>query len=392
MSDLRLGIIGYGNMGKSHVNAFGEIKGAMVAAICDSDPGKAEQAAKAHNVATFIDHKEMLASGAVDAVLVAVPHYEHVPITIHAFEKNVHVLVEKPVAVSVSAAREVNKAYEKYPHLKFGIMFNQRTKGLYRKMRELIVDGELGEITRVTWLVTNWFRTHTYYASGGWRATWKGEGGGVMINQCPHNLDLLQWICGGLMPNRVTAVGAVGKTHPIEVEDEMSAILEYPNGAIGHFVTSTGEYPGTNRLEICGDRGKLIAEQGKLKFYRTRKSVSDVNRNSPDAFTGIETWEIEVAVPASPGIEHNHVIQRFVDVVRDNRPNKDLVAEGTEGANGLEIGNAMMMSGLLRKPVELPLDGAAYDQFLIDMDKKYGGKKTLVTKKVEADLAASFAR
>jgi predicted dehydrogenase len=389
MEQVRIGVVGFGNMGKSHCGQMKEIKGAVLGAICDSDPGRAEAANKQYGVPTFIDHDAMFSSGLIDAIIVAVPHYDHVPIAIKAFEKNLHVMVEKPIAVSVSAARELNKAYEKYTHLRFGVMFNQRTNGLYRKMRELIADGELGEITRVTWLITNWFRTWSYYASGGWRATWKGEGGGVLINQCPHNLDLIQWI-SGMMPNRITAVGSVGKTHPIEVEDEMSAILEYPNGAIGHFVTTTGECPGTNRLEICGDRGKMVAEHGKLTFFRTRQSVSDVNRNSPDAFTNIETWEIPINLPKSPDSEHKKVTQQFVEVILNKRPNKDLIAEGTEGVNGLEIGNAMMMSGLTRQPVELPVDGAEYDQFLLDMAKKYGGKKSLESKKVEANLAASF--
>ena len=177
-------------------------------------------------------------------------------------------------------------------------MFQQRTISLYRKLRELIADGELGQISRVTWVITDWFRTWAYYASGGWRATWAGEGGGVLLNQCPHNLDLIQWVTG-LTPSRVTAVASIGKTHPIEVEDEVSAIFEYPNGAIGHFVTTTGEAPGTNRLEICGDRGKIVAEHGKLVFTRTRKSVKQVRETSREAFARLESWDIEVPCPAA---------------------------------------------------------------------------------------------
>ncbi len=394
MKNVRVGIIGYGNMGQSHASGFDGMKGAVIGAICDLDPKKAAAAKEKYNVPTFTDTKSMLTSGTCDAVIVAVPHYDHVPLAIDAFEAGLHVMVEKPMAVSVTAARKLNAAYERFKHLKFGIMFNQRTNPTYRKIRDLIADGELGEVTRVTWIVTNWFRTWTYYASGGWRATWAGEGGGVLINQCPHNLDLIQWVCNGLMPSRITAVGFVGKTHPIEVEDEVSAILEYPNGAIGHFITGTGEAPGTNRLEICGDRGKLISENGKLAFVRTRKSVSDINKNSPDSFAHVETWNVEVPVGSYPALgEHRTVLQRFIDVVRDNRPNSDLYAEGTEGINGLEIGNAMLMSGLTRKPVELPVKGEEYDAFIADMTKKYGGKKSLETKEVKpADMASSFGR
>ncbi len=394
MSDVRIGIIGFGNMGQAHAGYFKELKGAVLGAVCDSDPAKAKIGKDQYNVPTFSDYRELLASGTCDAVIVAVPHYDHVPVALAAFEKGLHVMIEKPAAVSVKAARELNDAYtKKYTKLKFGIMFNQRSNPLYRKMRELIADGELGEITRVTWIVTNWFRTWSYYASGGWRATWKGEGGGVLINQCPHNLDLIQWVTNGLMPERVTAVGFVGKTHPIEVEDEMSAILEYPNGAIGHFITSTGEAPGTNRLEICGDRGKLIAEHGKLKFTRTRKSVSHENKNSPNGFTHLETWDIDVPIGQWPSMEHKVVTERFIEVVANNRPNKDLYAEGTEGVRGLEIGNAIMMAGLTRQAVDLPLDGDAYDRFIDEMAKKYAGRKSLETKKAEtADMASSFGR
>jgi predicted dehydrogenase len=305
-----------------------------------------------------------------------------------AFEKNVHVLCEKPLAVSVTAAREVAEAYRKYPHLKFGVMFNQRTNPLYQKMREMVASGEIGEISRVTWICTAWFRSWTYYASGGWRATWKGEGGGVLINQCPHSLDLLQWITG-IMPNRVTGVTFLGKTHPIEVEDEVSAILEYPNGAIGHFIASTGEAPGSNRLEINGSLGKLVAEENKLKFYRNRVDAQEYNRTTTNVFGAPENWYIELPVKSSSGSEHQAMTQIFVNGVINDIPNEKLLAPGPDGINGLELGNAMVMAGVTRNPVTLPLDGKAYDAFLDDMAKKYGGKKTLETRKSTLDFAAS---
>jgi predicted dehydrogenase len=392
MNPVRLGIIGYGNMGAIHCSHMNDVPGGVLGAICDNNPAKLDAAKGKYNVPVFGSHRELLDSGTCDAIIIAVPHYDHVPIAIDAFEKNVHVMVEKPVAVSVTDARRVNEAYKKCPHLKFGIMFNQRTNNLYRKVRELVADGDLGEITRITWIVTNWFRTWTYYASGGWRATWKGEGGGVLINQCPHNLDLIQFVVNGLMPNRVTAVGFVGKTHPIEVEDEISATLEYPNGAIGHFITSTGEAPGTNRLEVCGDRGKIVVEDGKIRFRRTRKSVREINQKSPESFASVEAWDIDIPVRSNPPSEHKVVTQRFVDVIRNNRPNSELYAEGTEGIFGLELGNAIQMSGLLRRPVELPVNGAEYDQFLEDMHKQYAGRKTLTTRDGAADMAASFAK
>jgi predicted dehydrogenase len=280
----------------------------------------------------------------------------------------------------------------KKPHLKFGINFQMRTNPALKRLRELVTSGDLGEITRITWIVTNWFRTNSYYGSGGWRATWTGEGGGVLINQCPHNLDQLYWLTG-MMPRRVTAVAHIGKTHPIEVEDEVSAILEYDNGATGHFVTTTGEAPGTDRLEIAGDRGKVVAEGGRLLFRNTRKSVREFRETSPESFAIPETWDIEVPVGKSPHAElARNMCENFVRAILIGEP---LIAPGEEGTKGLEIGNAMLMSGITRTPVELPLDGDAFEAFLADLTKKYSGRKTLQSRDatvVGSDMTSSFGR
>lgn len=388
MSTIRFGIVGIGNMGSHHLACLskGEIEGASVGAICDTNAATLAKYTQQYAVPGFATHREMLDSGQVDAVLIATPHYDHMPIMVDAMAAGKHVLCEKPAAVTVKAARVMNDTAARHPKLKFGMMFQQRTSAMYQKLRDLVITGELGEITRISWLITDWFRSWSYYASGGWRATWKGEGGGVLINQCPHNLDLLQWTTGGMMPSRVTAVGFIGKQHPIEVEDEMSAILEYPNGAIGHFVTSTGEAPGTNRLEIAGDRGKLVAEKGKLVFHRARQSVREVREKDPRSFAGVEVWPIEVPTPGK-GSAHGTITQNFVNAIRSDEA---LIAPGSEGVKGLEIGNAMLMAGLTRTPVELPMDGDAYEQFLLELAQKYGGRKTLATREASVDMSASF--
>ncbi len=401
MSNIHFGVIGAGNMGSFHVGYLDELADASLAAVCDADPKKLEQAAQLAqenrakrgqvkcDVPKFSSYQELLDSGTCDAIIIATPHYQHPEIAIAAFEKGLHVLCEKPLAVGVKEARRVIDVHRKHPELKFALMFNQRTNSMYQKVRSLIAEGELGEVSRVSWIVTDWFRTWAYYASGGWRATWAGEGGGVLINQCPHNLDLIQWITG-MMPSRVTAVASIAKTHPIEVEDEVSAIFEYPNGAIGHFVTTTGEAPGTNRLEICGDRGRIIAEGGKLSFSRTRKSVREVREKSKDMFVSMETWPIDVPHATGAPEGHRAVTENFV---RGILSNETLIAPGEEGVKGLEIGNAMLMAGLTRRPVELPMDGDAYEQFLKDLTKQYGGKKTLQTQAAKADnMASSFQR
>ena len=385
---VRFGVVGLGNMGGHHISYLNQIDGAVLTAVCDADKPRVEKYGKG-DIGKFTNYNDMLGSGMIDAILIATPHFQHGEIARAAFAKNIHVLCEKPVAVTVKDARRTNEAHAKTPHLKYGLMLQMRATQLYKKMRDLVAGGDLGEITRATWLITDWFRTWSYFASGGWRATWSGEGGGVLINQCPHNLDLIQWVTG-LSPARVTAVAFVGKTHPIETEDEVSAIIEFQNGAIGHFVTSTGEAPGTNRFEIAGDRGKLIAEHGKLTFHRTRKSVREIREKDPAAFAQVESWEIDIPVKADSAESHKPMTQNFVNAVLKNEP---LIAPGEDGVKGLELGNAMLMSGLTRTPVDFPVDGDQFEQFLKDLDKKYGGKKTLQERKdIVSDMAASFSK
>jgi predicted dehydrogenase len=389
LEKVRFGVVGLGNMGGHHISYLNSIEGAVLTAVCDADKPRVEKHAKTPEIGKFFNYQDMLNSGQIDAVLIATPHFQHGEIARAAFAKNVHVLCEKPVSVTVKDARRTDEAHAKTPHLKYGLMLQMRTNPLYKKMRDLVAGGDVGEITRATWIVTDWFRTWSYYASGGWRATWSGEGGGVLINQCPHNLDLIQWVTG-LSPQRVTAAASVGKTHPIETEDEVSAIIEFGNGAIGHFVTSTGEAPGTNRFEICGDNGKLIAEHGKLSFFRTRKSVRQIREKDPNAFAQVETWEIDIPYKSDAPEGHKLMTQNFVNAILKNEP---LIAPGTEGVRGLELGNAMLMSGLTRTPIDFPIDGDQFEQFLKDLDKKYGGKKTLQERKdIVSDMASSFAK
>ena len=388
MDKVRVGIIGIGGMGGHHCTYINSVEGATLAAICDLDPAKAQRVGKQYNLPYYTNYKDLLSSGKVDMVMIATPHYFHMPIAREAFAHGLHVLSEKPIAVNVKEARITNELYEaKYAKtLKFGCMFQMRTNPLMRKVRDVLASGELGELTRMTWICTDWFRTWTYYASGGWRATWKGEGGGVLLNQCPHNLDQIQWLMGGKLPSRVTAVATVGKRHPIEVEDEVTAILEYSDGMIGHFITTTGEAPGTNRLEFAGDRGRLVVEQGRIRFFRTRESVKNVLETSPESFASIETWECEIP-PARGNEAHKIITQNFINAILKGEA---LIAPGIEGVKGLELGNAMMMAGLTRKAVDLPVDGDAYEAFLNDMDAKYGGKKTLGTREAVVNMDASF--
>lgn len=385
MEFVRFGVIGLGNMGSGHIKYLsdGTIKGARLTAICDIDPAMLE---RGHNIApdaaTFSDHKALLDSGLVDAVIIAVPHYLHPIIAMEAFERKINVLTEKPAGVYTKKVYEMNEAAKK-SGLLFGIMYNQRTNPRFAKMREMIQNGELGQITRVTWIITDWYRTQGYYNSGGWRATWSGEGGGVLLNQCPHNLDLLQWIAG--MPNRITAHCHVGKWHDIEVEDDVTAYLEYPNGATGVFITTTGECPGTNRFEVSGTLGKLTYESGKLTHVKLDQDMQDFSRNAP---TGFGTPEKTVEVVEVDGVETAHagITQNFTNALLHGTP---LLAPGVEGVNGLNISNAMYLSSWLNRPIDLPVDQELYWSELQKRIATSKGDK--VVQKIENDdFSSSF--
>ena len=377
---VRFGIVGIGNMGSAHVGWLPNIRGAELSAICDIDAAKLERHAE---IPRFADSAQMIRSGKVDAVLVATPHYFHTTIGIDALENGLHVLLEKPISVHKADCERLIQAYEGRDGQVFGAMFNQRTDPHYQAIRRIVQGGELGKVQRVSWIITDWFRTATYYASGGWRATWGGEGGGVLLNQCPHNLDLLQWIVG--MPSRVRAFCGFGKYHDIEVEDEVTAYLEYPNGATGVFVTTTGEAPGTNRLEIVGDRGKVVYENGEVVFHRTEQPVSEINRTSPDSFASVPTWRCEVPVRGHGG-QHQAVLQNFVDAIESG---KELIAPAVEGIHSVELANAMILSSLIGETVDLPLDSAGYETKLKSLVANSTHQKK-VAETVETDMASSF--
>ena len=352
MSKVRLGIIGVGNMGSSHIKNY--LKGFMpeieITAVCDIKPDRLDWAKEQlPDVKTFDNASALMDSGEVEAVLIATPHYDHPPLVIEALEKNLHVMSEKPAGVYTKQVREMNAVADKSDK-KFGIMFNQRTNCLYRKAHELVHSGKFGELKRVTWIITDWYRTQAYYNSGGWRATWSGEGGGVLLNQCPHQLDLWQWICG--MPEKITAVCHEGKWHNIEVEDDVMIYAQYPNGATGTFITTTGDCPGTNRLEITLDRAKLICENGKLIVNELKQSVSDYTKNAEEGFGSIEydTYEAELD---GRNDQHIEVMNKFAAAILRDEP---MTASGQEGINGLTISNAAFLSSWLGKEVSLPVD------------------------------------
>lgn len=353
MDRVRIGIVGLGNMGTGHAKYLieGAIDGAILAAVADGREERLDFAARewGERFARFATAEEMFKSGLIDGVIICTPHYDHPAVAIEAFKHGLHVLVEKPAGVYTRQVREMNEAAAASGKV-FGIMYNQRTNPLYIKLKELISSGELGEIRRTNWIV-HWYRSQSYYDSGSWRATWAGEGGGVLINQDPHQLDLWQWTTG-LMPVRMRAFCSFGKHRDIEVENDVTAYVEYENGATGVFVTSTFETPGTNRFEITGDRGKIVIDNDKLTFWQLEMSESEFNRTFTGSFGEPKNTKREIPV-SSGGEQHAGITRNWVDAILRGTP---LLAPGEEGIHGLALSNAMLLSTWIDDWVDFPIN------------------------------------
>lgn len=374
MGKVRIGIIGIGGMGSSHAQNImaGKVPHAELTAVCDVRAERLQWAKQNYgdSVKLYDDAEAFFHSKAFDAVLIATPHYDHPGMAIQALKFGYHTLIEKPAGVYTKAVREMNEAAVKSDKV-FAIMYNQRTNPVYRKLKELIDSGELGELKRSIWIITNWYRPQSYYDAGGWRATWSGEGGGVLLNQDPHQLDLWQWICG--MPARVHTFMSFGKYHNIEVEDDVTAFVEYANGSTGVFITTTGEAPGTNRLEVTGDRGKIVIENDKLTFWRLRVSEREFNREFTGGFGSPECWECEVPTPGD-NTQHVGIMNNWVDAILHGT---ELIAPGIEGIHGLTISNAMHLSAWTGSPVELPLDEELFYEKLTERIEQSTFKKSV---------------
>ena len=368
MDKIRYGIIGLGNQGSTYATKIfdgGKAVDAVVTAFCDIDQTKIDALkAKTTNkdAVYFTNYIEMLDSGLCDAILVEVPHYQHPEMVIECLKRGIHVICEKPAGVYTKQVKEMNAVAER-SDAKFGMMFNQRTNCLYRKMREMIKNGEIGEIERVTWIITDWFRTQIYYDSGSWRATWEGEGGGVLFNQCPHQLDLVQWVVG-MLPKTVNAFCHYGKWHDIEVEDDVTAYFEYENGATGMFITTTGEAPGTNRFEVSGTKGKLLCEGKELWFFKNDADTKELIETSSEGFKKPACEKILVETDGE-NTQHAGIINNFTATLLGK---EELFVSGTDGIAGVELMNAMTLSGWRGGArISLPVDE---DEYLEELNKR----------------------
>jgi predicted dehydrogenase len=355
MEPLRIGLVGLGTMGRGHLEKEQSLDEARIVAVADVVPAAVEEMKSRYGVKGFNSYQELVDSGEVEAILIATPHPFHCPIAVYAAEHGLHVLSEKPLAVTVSEADRMLAA-ARQSGVKLGVMFQTRTDPIYARAREIVDSGALGTIYRTTMVATAWYRTQAYYDSGAWRGTWKDEGGGVVMNQSPHSLDTFIWIAG--KPSRVEA-RAWTRGHRIEVEDTVSAMVEYPNGASGYLYTTTAAWPGENRLEVVGDRGKLTLVDGRLQLYKLDRPLQQEIDSGEHWGKPTGSWQ-DIAVESAPH-GHAQVVRRFGRWVRLGEPP---VATGQDGVEQLELANALLLSGYQRRPVDLPLDRAAYDAFL----------------------------
>lgn len=380
MKKIKLGIIGIGNMGTGHA---GSVRNGMcpeieLVAVADINKERLAWAKEEYKdeVTCFATAEEMLDSGLIDSCLIAVPHYDHTTYAIECMKRGIHVMVEKPAGVYSKQVRLMNEEADKHPEVVFGMMFNQRTNCVYRKLRELVQSGNYGSIRRTNWIITDWYRSQCYYDSGNWRATWAGEGGGVLLNQCPHQLDLWQWICG--MPVKVQAHLHYGKWHDIEVEDDVTAYVEYENGATGVFITTTGDAKGTNRLEIQMDKAKFIVEHNKLIMEEYEMSEPEFSKTNKIPFGNVNSTVLEVETDGQ-NPQHTGVLNAWADAILHGGK---LVADGKEGINGLILSNAMHLSSFLGKEIAIPFDEEIYYDELM---------KRVATSRIKKDVRAVVA-
>ena len=384
---IKLGFIGFGNMGTNHARNVleGHNPEFEIVAATECRPERIQWCRENLNasITYYSDPIAMLDSGTIEACLIATPHYDHPKFAIECMKRGIHVMLEKPAGVYTRQVREMNEVAAQHPEVVFGMMFNQRTNCVYRKMRELIQSGKYGQIRRTNWLITNWYRPQAYFDSGAWRATWRGEGGGVLLNQCPHQLDLWQWICG--MPVSVSTHMHFGKWHDIEVEDDVTAYVEYANGATGVFITSTGDACGSNRFEVQMDKAKLVVENDVLRVWEFEVTEQEFSRTNTSAFGRLQAHEIDVDTDGE-NPQHVGIMRAWARAILYGEP---LLAEGVEGINGLMLSNAMHLSAFLGKTVEIPIDE---DLYYAELMKRVATSRWKEEKAaVPADLSKTYA-
>ena len=355
MDKVRFGIVGCGNMGTGHSKTFreGNVENGVLTAVCDVNKKKliAFEERFGDSIKYYDNAEDMFASGECDCVIICTPHYSHPDLAISALDHDLNCIVEKPAGVYTLQVKEMLERAKNSDKI-LGIMFNQRTNPAFKTMKKMIADGKIGEIKRTNWIITDWYRTQYYYDTGAWRATWAGEGGGVLYNQAPHQLDLFQWIIG-MQPSKVHAFCHYGKWHDIEVEDDVTCYVEYPNGATGVFITTTADAPGTNRFEVTGTLGTLIFENNKLYY---KQLVKDERVHCKEATQGFVTPEVLPTVEVElvgENVQHKGILNNIANAILGL---EEVYAHATDGLAGVQLANAMHLSSWLGQSVSLPID------------------------------------
>ena len=377
---VRIGVIGLGNIAKQHINNIvsGAVQGCQLSAI--SSRQDSELSAEL-GVTHFSDYRELCDSGLIDAVIIATPTMAHFAMAKYALQRNLHVMLEKPMGLSSYEGEALLQCCDE--QTLFALMLNQRTDPTFSKMKQIVDSGILGPIQRTHWTMTNWFRPEIYFQVSDWRATWKGEGGGILVNQCIHNLDVFQWICG--MPITIQAFCEFGKYHQIEVEDEVTAYFRYANGATGLFVGSTGEAPGVNRFDIIGDKGSLHFDSGQLTLKRNQQSTAEFNQQTDNMF-GMPECQTDVLHSTEKVNQHALIMHNFIDAIVNGA---ELIAPAEQGLASLDMANAMLLSTWQQQPITLPLDRQAY-QHALDEKIAHSVLRQKSDKQAKVDMAASY--
>lgn len=362
---VKIGIIGAGRQGGKYIKFFLEnrMKNAELKAICDIDVGRFDEVDPSHICEHYTDYKLMLSKKTIDAIIIDTPHYLHPVIALEAVKYDIHVLSDKPLGVDAYTVKKLKNELSGRK-LKFGVLFNQRMLPVYQRIKEIIENQELGKLKRCVWEVTDWYRPQKYYDIGGWRSTWKGEGGGVLINQCVHNIDMIQHLFG--MPLKINSSIEYGVYHKTEIDDSVVANFMYSDGFMCTLISSTGETPGTNRLEISGTKGKLVFDVfDKLKF--------ELNDIPEDVFSNETSSPRYMLKFGKPGVTrkeekintnteaHVMCIQDFINaIVYDRKPSADYY----DGLACVQIINAIYYSDWKGKKVELPVDELEFKKML----------------------------
>ncbi len=384
MKDVRFGIVGMGVQGSLYANILTGIplpymppikkpEGCILTAVSSRSEKAKDFASHLPNVAFYNNWKEMIDSDLCDAIIITVPHFIHHEIAIYALRAGKHVLCEKPMGIRASDVQEVARVKNEAGDLAFGIIFNQRTNNVFRQLKEIISSGELGEMRRFNWICNNWWRPDSYYQSNEWRGTWTGEGGGITVNQIPHQLDLWLMLCGE--PNRIYSVNRYGCHRDIAVENDVTITAEYANGATAVFVACTHDPLGTDRLEIDFSKGKVVVENSnQATIYRFKQTEEDWNasltmrdhmikRQNPEELYEVE----ELTHAATYGTEYVEIFENFASHILCKEP---LIATLADGLKEVQLANSIQLSGWTKQPVNNPCKPEEYDSWLTKMMEK----------------------